>query len=301
MSFRQKIAAGTLVAAMLAPALGAAQSDPLGNGGTDASTIVIGSADFPESQLIATIYSQALATKGITVASKMNIGSREVYIPALLDGSIDLIPEYAGALLRYVAKDSTESAPDAVATALKAALPAGVVFLTPSPAQDTTTLAVTKETAEKYGLKAIGDLAPHAKDMVLGGPPEWKARPEGVLGFERVYGVTFGSYKALDVCGPLTLSALVNGQITASCLNSTDPAFQTYGLIALEDPQSLIPSQNIIPVMSEAKASPEVAAILDSISAALTTQDLVAMNSRIVEHDSYEQIATDWLASKGLN
>ena len=123
--------------------------DPLASddGGSSDGAIVVGSADFPESQLIATIYAEALRANGIDVTEKLNIGSREVYVPAIRDGSIDLLPEYSGALLQYLDSATTATASDEVTAEIKAKLPAGLVALEPSPAEDKDVLAVRQETA----------------------------------------------------------------------------------------------------------------------------------------------------------
>ncbi len=123
--------------------------DPLSGGGDNkgsaGSQVVIGSADFTESQLIASIYSQALQAKGVSVKEQFNIGSREVYIQALKDSSIDLVPpEYTGALLSYLDPKSTAATPDSVTSELKTKLPEGISMLTPSPAEDKDVVAVTQ-------------------------------------------------------------------------------------------------------------------------------------------------------------
>ena len=87
-------------------------------------TIVVGSANFQENVVLADIYAEALKAKGVKVTTKLNIGSREAYIPALKDGSIDLIPEYSGVLLQYFDKTATAVGPDDVFAALQKALPA---------------------------------------------------------------------------------------------------------------------------------------------------------------------------------
>ncbi|WP_152048663.1 ABC transporter substrate-binding protein [Aureimonas psammosilenae] len=266
----------------------------------DTATIVVGSADFPESQLLATIYAKALAAKGMATDTKLNIGSREVYMPALLDGSIDLLPEYAGATLSYLDKNATAHSPADVAAALKAALPKGVSMLTPSPAQDGDILAVTKATAEKYKLKTIEDLKPHAGELVLGGPPEWKTRKEGVVGLKDLYGLEFRSFKALDVGGPLTVTALANGQVQAADLFSTDPAIAANDFVALEDNKNLFPAQNIVPVIATPKVSDTVTKTLDAVSAALTTEALIKMNGRLADHESFDVVADEWLAEHKL-
>jgi osmoprotectant transport system substrate-binding protein len=288
----------------LSAGLAFAQSNPLAAptaARTDTKTIIVGSADFPESQLLATIYAKALAAKGIAVETKLNIGSREVYIPALLDGSIDLLPEYAGATLSYLDKNATAHSPSDVAAALKAALPKGVSMLTPSAAQDSDSVAVTRATAEKYKLKTIADLAPVASQLVLGGPPEWKTRKEGIIGLKELYGLEFQSFKSLDVGGPLTLSALVNGQVQAANLFSTDPAIAANDLIVLEDVKNLFPAQNIVPVIATPKVSDVVTSTLNAVSAALTTKDLVVLNGRLANHDSFDVVAGDWLTQHKLN
>jgi osmoprotectant transport system substrate-binding protein len=304
MAFRITTAASAFALMALSAGLAFAQSNPLAAptaARTDTKTIIVGSADFPESQLLATIYAKALSAKGIAVETKLNIGSREVYIPALLDGSIDLLPEYAGATLSYLDKNATAHSPSDVAAALKAALPKGVSMLTPSAAQDSDSVAVTRATAEKYKLKTIADLAPVASQLVLGGPPEWKTRKEGIIGLKELYGLEFQSFKSLDVGGPLTLSALVNGQVQAANLFSTDPAIAANDLIVLEDVKNLFPAQNIVPVIATPKVSDVVTSTLNAVSAALTTKDLVVLNGRLANHDSFDVVAGDWLTQHKLN
>ena len=95
--------------------------------------IVIGSANFPESALIANIYAEALKAKGIDVSTNLNIGSREVYIKAIEDGSINLVPEYTGVLLQYFDKTATAVSSDDVYAALQGKLPTGLRCWTSPP------------------------------------------------------------------------------------------------------------------------------------------------------------------------
>lgn len=304
MAFRILKAAGAFALIALSATTTLAQTDPLGAAPaarTDKTTLIIGSADFPESQLLATIYAKALAAKGIKTDTKLSIGSREVYMPALLDGSIDLLPEYAGATLSYLDKNATAHSPEDVAKALTKALPQGVLMLKPSQAQDSDGVAVTRATAEKYKLKTISDLAPIASELVLGGPPEWKTRKEGIIGLKDLYGLQFKSFKSLDVGGPLTLSALINDQVQAANLFSTDPAIADNDLVILEDVKNLFPAQNIVPVIAKAKVSDVVTKTLDAVSTALTTQDLILMNGRLANHDSFDVVAEEWLTQHKLN
>ncbi|NIF47059.1 ABC transporter substrate-binding protein [Enterobacter sp. Ap-1006] len=263
--------------------------------------VIIGSADFPENQLLATIYAGALEAQNIPVEKKLNIGSREVYIPALLDGSINVIPEYSGALLSYLDAKNTAHSSDEVATALAAKLPAQVKMLNTSVAQNSDVIAVTKKTADKYNLKTIEDLKPHAAELILGGPAEWKTRHEGVPGLKEVYGLNFKSFKVLDVAGPLTLTALKNNQIQAADLTSTTPEIQKDHLVALADPKNLFAAQNIVPIVATTTLNPTIEGTLNKVSAQLTTADLIAMNGQLAEFASIDDVAHQWLVKHGLS
>jgi osmoprotectant transport system substrate-binding protein len=291
--------AGATLVSLTACGIG---KDPLAadGGGSSEGAIVVGSADFPESQLIATIYAEALRANGIDVTEKLNIGSREVYVPAIRDGSIDLLPEYSGALLQYLDSATTATASDEVTEEIKAKLPAGLIALEPSPAEDKDVLAVRQETADEYSLETIEDLVPHAGDLTLGGPPEWKTRENGVAGLKDRYGLTFKEFLALDAGGPLTLNALLSGQIEVADVFSTDPAMRSENLVALEDTKHLFLAENITPIINENKAGDNVRAVLADVSAALTTEDLIAMNERVADLEDMGDIAREWLQDKGL-
>ena len=279
--------------------------DPLSGGGdntgSSGSQIIVGSADFTESQLIGSIYSQALQAAGVEVKEQFNIGSREVYIAALKDGSIDLVPEYSGALLKYLDEKSTATTTEAVQAELTTKLPEGISMLQPSPAEDKDVLAVTKATADKYKLTKISDLAPVAGELVLGGPPEWKTRVNGVVGLRDVYGLNFKEFVALDAGGTLTMTALTNGQIQAGDLFSTDPGLVTNNLVALEDDKSLFAAENVVPLIKTAKLNDTVTKTLNDVSAKLTTEDLISMNAEAATGTNLSDIAKKWLAGAGIS
>ncbi|MBL0786915.1 ABC transporter substrate-binding protein [Klebsiella michiganensis] len=282
----------TLCSALLLSATSSAWAAP---------KVIVGSADFPESQLLGTIYAGALEAQNIPVEKKLNIGSREVYIPALLDGSITLIPEYSGALLSYLdAKNAAHGSED-VARDLAAKLPEKVKMLQISQAQDIDVLAVTQKTADKYKLKTIADLQPVASQLVLGGPAEWKTRHEGLSGLRDVYGLNFKSFKVLDVGGPLTLSAMKNNQVQVADLLSTSPAIKKDRLVVLEDTKHLFAAQNIVPIVASEALNDAVTTTLNKVSAQLTTEDLIDMNEKIAEFVSIDDIAHQWLVKHGFS
>jgi glycine betaine/choline ABC-type transport system substrate-binding protein len=141
----------------------------LADAGLDASgdaaageSLTVGSANFTENVILAEIYAQALEAQGAKVATKLNIGSREKYYPALEQGSIDLFPEYTGTILTYIDEEATATSPEDVAKALEGALPENLVALEYSEAQDSDAIVVTRQTAEKFDLETIADLAKSA-------------------------------------------------------------------------------------------------------------------------------------------
>ena len=263
--------------------------------------IVVGSANFPESELLMDIYAKALEAKGVEVSTKPNIGSRETYIPALQDGSIDLVPEYTGVLDQYFNKSAKATDSQAVYDELKAALPTGLQLLDKSAAEDKDAVVVTKDTATKYNLKTIADLGPVAKDLVLGGPPEWKTRESGVPGLKKVYGLTFKEFKPLDAGGPLTVQALKNGQVQAANLFTTDPNVPANGFVVLEDPKSFFAAQNVVPLITKSKVNDTVSSALNAVSAKLDTSTLAGLVKQVViDKKDAEDVASEFLKQAGL-
>jgi osmoprotectant transport system substrate-binding protein len=269
--------------------------------------VVVGSANFPENALLAEIYAGALEGAGVEASTRLNIGSREVYLPAIEDGSIDVLPEYTGVLRDYFLAAEGEDAvgeasdPDGVYEELLDVLPDGLAVLEYSEAQDKDAVVVTAETAEEYDLAEIGDLADVAGDLTLGGPPEWKTRQTGIPGLEEVYGVTFDDFIELDAGGPQTLSALLNGRIDAANLFTTDPNVGANDLVPLEDPEALFAAQNVVPLLREDVVDDTVVGALDAVSSALTTEVLGDLVTQVViDKEDPEQVAEQFLADNDL-
>ncbi len=301
---RTKSALGgvAVAVALLATACGGGDptSDDTG-GDAPSDAIVVGSANFPENALLANIYAEALRAKGVKVETQLNIGSREAYIPGLEDGSIDLIPEYSGVLLQFYDAEATEVSSDEVYAALPDALPSDLIVLDKSSAEDKDAIVVTQDVASQYNLESIEDLAPVAGDLTMGGPPEFKTRPDGLPGLKDNYGVEFGSYKSLDAGGPLTVNALKNGQIDAGDLFTTDPSIPDNDFVVLADPKSNFAAQNVLPLINKEKATDTVTSTLNAVSAKLDTQTLTDLLTRVYAKEDPNAVAKDWLASVGLD
>jgi glycine betaine/choline ABC-type transport system substrate-binding protein len=141
-----------------------------------------------------------------------------------------------------------------------------------------------------------------AANLVLGGPPEFENRPDGLPGLEKVYGVRFAEFRKLDAGGPLTINALKNGQVDAADLFTTDPSIAANDFVVLDDPKNLYAAQNVLPLINKAKATDGVAAVLDAVSGKLTTDDLIHLNEKVInEQQDPAAVAGQWLKDKGLD
>jgi len=296
----------TVAAALAATALAVtgcgADEDPLAGGGSDDGSITVGSANFPEAVLLGEIYAQALEAQDVEVQRNLNIGAREIYIRAIEDGSISLLPEYTGNLLLYYDKSSRETDPEQVYEDLEQALPEELTVLEMSEAVDQDELVVTQETAEKYDLETIADLEPVADQLVVGGSAEFRTRQAGLPGLEDVYGLEFAEFETLDVAGPLTVEALTSGAVDVARLFSTQSVIETEDFVVLDDPKNVSIPQNVLPLIRTDALTDEIAEPLSAVSAALTTDVLADMVARLeVDKDSPEQVAEDFLADNDLD
>jgi osmoprotectant transport system substrate-binding protein len=268
--------------------------------------VVIGSFNFPESELLGELYGQALAAKGIDVDYKASLGNREVVEPALESGQIGLVAEYAATLLEFVNGNKGEATPDAAATVakLKTELTAKkLTALDPSPAIDSNGFVVTKATADKYKLTKVSDLAAVGGQLTLGGPPECETRPFCALGLKNTYGIDFKEVKSLDAGGPLTVQALDAGQIDVGLLFTTDSTIVQKGWVLLDDDKHLQLADNVTPVLTQSLVDAYGAALTDTlnaVSAKLTTADLTQMNSDVADGKDAQDVAGTYLKDKGL-
>jgi len=277
-------------------------SNPLSGGGASGS-VVVGSANFPESELLAEIYAIGLQDKGVKATTKLNIGDREVYYPQVVKGAITIFPEYNGALLSgEVDPTSTAKTTAAVDAALTAKLPSSLEILNPAPAQDSDSVTVTAATAAKDHLKTIADLKPFAASWSFSAPSEFKTRPDGLPGLKANYGIVFKAFDPLDESGPLTLAALTSGKVQAADVFTTTPQIITDHLVSLSDPKFNFAAQNVIPLVNKAETTSTISTTLNAISAKLTTSALLQMdNAVITDKQNYDTVATAFLKTIGIS
>jgi osmoprotectant transport system substrate-binding protein len=309
-----------LAAALTVVGLGLAACSSSSGGSSSASTspsaggpVVVAAFNFGESQLLASMYAQVLDKAGYQATVK-SIGAREVVEPALEKGSagggVDVVPEYLATFTEFLNKkvngaDAAAKASGDLQATLTAAQalagPRGLTVLQPSQAADQNAFAVTKDFATKNNLTTLSDLAGYTGPLVLGGPPECPQRPYCQPGLEQTYGLKFTGFKSLDAGGPLTKKALQQGQIQIGLVFSSDGGIDAFGLKVLTDDKHLQNADNVVAVVNTKVASDALTAALNGVAAALTTDELIAMNKQVdIDGADPAKVATDWLKSKSL-
>jgi osmoprotectant transport system substrate-binding protein len=283
-----------------------------GGGGHEAPSapaegVAVASFNFPESRLVAEIYAQALEDEGIPVRRELDLGPRELVLPALRQGRVDIVPEYLGSALTAAAPAVTvdRSDPDAVSRALAGAIePWGLRLLSYADAQNQNGLVVTRATAERLALRTTSDLGQVARRLTLGGPPECPSRRYCLEGLADVYGLRFAAF--VPLAGPSYMrQALEDYVIDVGVLFTTDGILAGDDLVLLEDDRDLQPAENVIPVVRsdvlDAADGQRVAAALDEVSQRLTTANLRFLNWRVsVAGNDVVSEARGWLIRQGL-
>jgi osmoprotectant transport system substrate-binding protein len=266
--------------------------------------LVVASFNFDESRIVAEIYAQALEDHGIPVHRELDLGSRELVLPALRQGLIDVVPEYLGTLLDTAARGprSDQSDPALLRGLLNTVLePWRLQGLEPAAASDQNALVVTRTTADERSLGAISDLAPIAAELTLGGPPECPTRERCLPGLEEAYALRFKEFRPFNGAR-LVRQALLDGVVDVGVLFTTDGFLAGDDLVLLTDDRHLQPPENVIPVVrTKAVASSGAVAVLNEVSAALTTSDLRFLNWRVsVAGGTAASEARGWLIRHGI-
>jgi osmoprotectant transport system substrate-binding protein len=268
--------------------------------------ITVGSADFSESVILAEIYAQALAAEGYTVDTKLNVGSRELTMPAMERGEIDFMPEYTGNLLRFITGEeaATGDADETYGKLTDVLDGKPFTVLEQAQAEDKDSIVVTKETADRYELETVSDLKDHAGELTFGGPPECPERPACLKGLREVYELEFKDTKSLDAAGPLTVAALDGGEVQVALLFSTQAVIADKGWVVLEDDKNISAAQNIVPLVRNEIVDgygDEFESFVNGITAKITTDGLTELNKLAdVDKEDPDAVARDWLVSNEL-
>jgi osmoprotectant transport system substrate-binding protein len=305
-----------LTALALAPllALGACAGDDALSEDDDTSAggnVVIGGQNYAEMQIMSEMYAALLEDAGYEVTLKL-VKSRDVYAPEMQKGNVDVSADYLSSMTEFLNKQA--NGPDAEVVAsndadatveelMKLAEPTGIEPLEPAEAQNANAFAVTQEFAEQNDLATMSDLAELGKPVTLAAAEDCSQRDDCALGLEEVYGLDITKVEPLGFGTAGTKDALKNGEVTLGQVGTSDATLSDLGLVLLEDDKELQNAENLVPMVnSEFLADhPDVADILNEMSAGLTTEDLATMIGKVdLERQLPEDVAREYLTDKGL-
>jgi osmoprotectant transport system substrate-binding protein len=295
--------AGATSAATAATTQAAAGTAAPSGGG---ATIRVGSKNFTEEFIVAEMYAQLLEANGFKVDRKLNLGSEQVAHQALVNNEIDLYPEYTSTGLLTILKQQSIKDPQQIYDKVKSEYEKQfkLTWLKPSPFNDTNALAMTKKRSDELGIKTYSDLAQKSGNLVVGGPPEFFAREDGLPGLQKAYGgFKFKSTKQLDA--GLRYPALQQGQIDVVRAFSTDGQLSSPDLVLVKDDKTYYPIYQIAPVvrMDVLQAHPQIADVLNKLATPALDEKTMASLNYMVEGPAKKEpavVAKQWLTQQGL-
>jgi osmoprotectant transport system substrate-binding protein len=272
--------------------------------GLQGSTLGVGSKNFTESFVIAEIYAQALEAAGLRVDRLFNLGSTQIAIAAMQRGNIDLYPEYTGTALIDVLHQAPIHDPrhafETVAREFERRY--GIIWLDPSPMNNSQALATTRAVAARYDLETLSDVARAAPRLRLATIQEFLARADGLPGLQKFYGgFHFLDVRTYDIA--LKYQALLTGKADVASAFTTDGAIDVDALLLLRDDRQFWSAYNVAPIVRRAalSAHPRLANILNAVSPAITDRAARAMNAA-VENDQQDpaDVAAAFLTEHGM-
>ena len=309
----RRILTGVALAPLLF--LGACAGDEaLDQNGGDSSgggEVVIGGQNYAEMQIMSEMYAALLEDAGYDVTLKL-VKSRDVYAPEMQKGNVDVSADYLSSMTEFLNKQANgpdaevvaSNDPDATVDELRAlAEPTGIEPLEPAEAQNANAFAVTEEFAEENDVATMSDLAALGEPVTLAAAEDCSQRDDCKLGLEEVYGLEITKVEPLGFGTAGTKDALKNGEVTLGQVGTSDATLESLGLVLLEDDKELQNAENLVPMVNSdfLGEHPDVADILNEMSAGLTTEDLAVMIGKVdLERQLPEDVAREYLADKGL-
>jgi osmoprotectant transport system substrate-binding protein len=267
--------------------------------------VKVGSKNFTEELILGELYAQTLEHRGIGVTRRLDLGTTDIAMAALVRGEIDLYPEYTGTALLNVLHLPPDSDPARSYRTVKDAYAKrfGLTWLAPAPMNDTQALATTRAVAGQYSLGTLSDLAPKASELRLGTVPEFLSRSDGLPGLRKRYGgFAFKQVKIVD--NGLKYQALLQGDVDVVVAFSTEGQLKADNLVVLEDNKHLFPAYAVAPVVRTPvlAANPNIAPALNKLAPLLTDDLMQNMNLQVDGPQKREpaDVARDFLQQNGL-
>jgi osmoprotectant transport system substrate-binding protein len=310
---------------LVSPALGACGGDDNDSGGDNGSSaeqapaagiqkndknastkIVVGSKNFTEQKILGETYAQALEAAGYTVKKELNLGDEKTAFKAMQTNQINAYPEYTGTALLSLFGVPSDKLPRnglvAYAEAKKDYAKKGMTAFAPTPYTNSNEVAVTQDTAKKYGLKKISDLSKVASKLTLYGTPECRQRLDCLLGLQKVYGLKFKKFVPVDPA--LRHEVLKNGQADVSIVYTTDPQIVREKFVLLDDDKQMFPPYNTTFVVRDEiakKAGPDLQKVVEQVNKGLTDEVMQELNARVdLDKKTPEVVAGEYLKESGL-
>jgi osmoprotectant transport system substrate-binding protein len=307
-------AAAVVSAALLLVGCGSGTSSTA-TGGTSTppasgkGTVTISGQNFTEAEIVADLYAGVLAKAGYTPKVKL-VGTRDIYMK-VFPKSVDVVPEYVGGILEFLngTYNGSGAAPVTLSDAGKSisdAQPllkrAGITLLNPSPATDSNAFFVSKTYADQNNVSTLSDLK--GKSVVLAAAPDCKGRLDCEGGLSSKYGIKITKILGLGYASQQTYDSVLHGESQLGETSTTDGTLQSQGLVLLTDDKQIQPAENLVPAVSSSflAAHPDVAAPLNALMAALTTQKLTELNAKVaVDRQKPQTVADQFLSDAGLS
>jgi osmoprotectant transport system substrate-binding protein len=306
--------AATATAALLAGCGGSSSSSSAADAGASPSAsgggvVRISGQNFTEAEIVADLYAGVLKKAGYDPQVKL-VGTRDIYMK-VFPKSIDVVPEYVGGILEFLngtyngsnAKPVTLSdASQSISDAQPLLKKAGITLLDPSSATDSNAFFVTKKFADDNNLSTLSDLK--GKSVVLAAAPDCKGRLDCEGGLTQKYGIKITKILPLGYASPQTYKSVQSGESQLGETSTTDATLESQGLVLLADDKKIQPAENLVPAVSSSflAAHPDVAAPLNALMAALTTENLTQLNADVsVNRENPQDVADKFLADNGLS
>ncbi|MBW4848291.1 MULTISPECIES: glycine betaine ABC transporter substrate-binding protein [unclassified Lacrimispora] len=270
----------------------------------EARTLSVGSKDFTEQEILGNMVADLIEDRtDITVNRKLSLGGSQVCFAAMKTGDIDLYIDYSGTsytdILKHPPISDMEQVYQTVKEEYKEQL--NLEVLKQMSFNNTYTLAVTKDMAEKYHLDKISDLAKISDTLTSGTTFEFSNREDGLSGLQKTYGFQIGKRLTLDSAPRYT--ALGSGEVDVIDAFSTDGLLKKFDLKTLEDDKNFFPPYFAIPVIrAEAlEKYPEIAGIMEELAPFLTNEVMIELNYKVDElQQTPAAVSQEFLKENGL-
>lgn len=287
-----------LMGALLAGCGGGNNDAAAGKGGE----ITVGSKNFTENVLLAHMMADLIEDKtDLKVKRQMNLGGSNVAWSALENNNIQLYPDYTGTIVANYYQEKTGTSKESLTKTRELVEKDGLAFLDPFGINNTYTLAVSRETAEKYNLKTFSDLAKVSGEMVLGVEFEFLDREDGYPGIQKLYGMEFKQTRGMD--HGIMYRSIADGETDVTNAYATDAQIKVHDLVILQDDKEFFPPYDAGPVIRKETLDkyPELEDVLNQLSGQISEEEMQQLNAEVdVDALKEEDVARNFLIKKGL-